>query len=453
MLVNLPDNAHAGKKLAFYLGARASFREEHNNKGRSFRDARAILTALIGDAPAYIPVIESGRATPLQQGVIKDARFQHIKMWWQLALEGVPQGDKAEARVLYRATKDLWTGLRVYNKENYKPRTRVLRGYIQNAIRGCRNNPKYDAHNLDCFTDAGGGVLNYTKPAGRISETFLAAHRWLKVHSKDYAESSPEIEAVREAIHTAKQRAYLRLYWTPDITKIIADTPYEDLPDPNENFTTYTEVDGPGKITVTPPKVAFTAVDRDETTYVYKDFGAGHFTNLTHLIAHEITTKDDNAGISFWHISDVLGDDFDLLVNSDVITWRYFRNGANNRYIVQEAVAGDSSNSDFFEYATDEKLWPEIVKDNAVGSFGDVTVEMFNDVDRTSSVDVLNILLRQVFNPRYLSVASSFNSSSSGFDITGYLENYDLQEPVAAAMPLINSGLINNGLTGGRLVN
>jgi hypothetical protein len=76
-----------------------------------------------------------------------------------------------------------------------------------------------------------------------------------------------------------------------------------------EDFTTYTEVDGGADITVAASSLTLDNLERDETAYVYKDFGSGYWSgdfdirckvNLSSVVQaswiNVLTLTDDNSG-------------------------------------------------------------------------------------------------------------------------------------------------------------
>jgi hypothetical protein len=62
------------------------------------------------------------------------------------------------------------------------------------------------------------------------------------------------------------------------------------------DFTTFTEVDAPTKVTVAAAAITLASGDRDEDYYVTLGMDTGHFTNFTHWVDVNITAQTDNDG-------------------------------------------------------------------------------------------------------------------------------------------------------------
>ena len=79
-----------------------------------------------------------------------------------------------------------------------------------------------------------------------------------------------------------------------------------------EDFLTYNETDGPGKVTVAANTITLTNGDRDEDYYVTRDLGVGNITNFTHWVDVNVTalTNDGNSSLWAWAISNA-DDDID----------------------------------------------------------------------------------------------------------------------------------------------
>lgn len=78
-----------------------------------------------------------------------------------------------------------------------------------------------------------------------------------------------------------------------------------------EDLTTFTEVDPSSAVTITSTKVSWASLEsRDSVTYVYKDYGAGYFTDFTHKMTFS-TQAGTNATFSgamvFWGITNQVG--------------------------------------------------------------------------------------------------------------------------------------------------
>ena len=76
------------------------------------------------------------------------------------------------------------------------------------------------------------------------------------------------------------------------------------------DFTTYTETDGAGKVTVAATQITLTNGDRDEDYYVTKDFGTDYFGDFTHWVDVNVTNLTDDPASAFvcWGMADSAAD-------------------------------------------------------------------------------------------------------------------------------------------------
>lgn len=84
-----------------------------------------------------------------------------------------------------------------------------------------------------------------------------------------------------------------------------------------EDFTTYTEVEENNHITVDGDGEGLTLVGRrDETCYIYKDYGAGYFGDFEHLVTVKVYTSSgsNTRGANCWAMTNDLGDEKGLRV-------------------------------------------------------------------------------------------------------------------------------------------
>ena len=76
-----------------------------------------------------------------------------------------------------------------------------------------------------------------------------------------------------------------------------------------ENLSTYTETDPNSKITISgtgSEKVSYSALSKQESAYVYKDFGANHFDALDVDFEGYVNSDSQNWGLSATAISNTI---------------------------------------------------------------------------------------------------------------------------------------------------
>lgn len=189
-----------------------------------------------------------------------------------------------------------------------------------------------------------------------------------------------------------------------------------------EDFTTYTETDPEGKVTVTSTKISFANPETRFNTYnVYADKTAGHFGNFDHLITVFVSSHTTNAYNGFWAVGNNVGD--------------------------AKTLQDNTSGAAFYDYAPDVTLY---VEDFSNAAYFDgyaftlstvyycriervsttLTVKIYSDSGRTTLLDTLTTTCAST-TYRYVYGFLGYNSGSGGGFATGYSENLDLQESAA----------------------
>lgn len=210
-----------------------------------------------------------------------------------------------------------------------------------------------------------------------------------------------------------------------------------------EDFTTYTETDPLGVLTVTAGKVTMTAQPRSGAgeSRVFKDFTASHFSgDFEHLLEVQVDS-DSSSGLSaFWSLANTV-DDWNALLGSGPLLC-FHSNTTDGIFTVREKKAGETSSLDSSTGTNpDTRYYCEIERDESIGSFGQLSVRIYSDSGRTTLVDTISVTLKEAMDFRLLFVAHSFVGGSG--TTTGFVENLDLQEggditltPDAAALSL-----------------
>jgi len=167
-----------------------------------------------------------------------------------------------------------------------------------------------------------------------------------------------------------------------------------------ENLTTYIEVDSGSDITVTAPSASFVAMPREVVSYVYKDFGAGYFTDFDIDFEFQITAMSTTGVASIFSVSNTIGTFQDQITAGDGL--RVVAYGNTNNFQIQirdeNIVAGD-----VYTYGgTSTPLLYCTVKRNGTT----FTLDVYSDSGRTSLLDTLTITC-ETGAKRYLSVAQA----------------------------------------------
>lgn len=200
-----------------------------------------------------------------------------------------------------------------------------------------------------------------------------------------------------------------------------------------EDFTTYTKVDPNSRLTVIPTRVTCTNIIRNESTFLYKDRGAGHFNgDFSHKFAIQLTAHSslDSPYFIPWMLSNSVGSWGTSLASSDFLTVGITYTGAerdielycryNNGTTIEVTDLGNALAIGITYYCT-------ISRTGAV-----VTLRVYTDSGRTSLLYTLTATLAGVTAFRYIYGMASrgdatYNPTAS---ISGYCENLDLGETV-----------------------
>ena len=194
-----------------------------------------------------------------------------------------------------------------------------------------------------------------------------------------------------------------------------------------ENFTGYTETDGPGKVTVTANTITLTNGDRDEDYYVTKDFGASYFGNFTHWVDVNVTalTNDGNSSLWAWAISNADDDIDDIdIAGGDAISV-IASHFTSTKYRVQlysldsgTPVIVDSSAS----IAVGTKTYWAISRTGTTGTVEIYSTDSLRRAGGAGDIDTISgTVVGTAF--RYVYGIASRNNGLTGKDISGTVSN------------------------------
>ena len=202
-------------------------------------------------------------------------------------------------------------------------------------------------------------------------------------------------------------------------------------PDGREDFTTYNETDGPGKVTVTPYVITLTNGDRDEDYYVTRDVGVGAITDFTHWVDVNVTAITANASSSMtpWAISNADDDLNDIdIASGDAIFLFAGQVTSDTHYIIRiydlnggTLVSRDISSA----IAVNAESFLSISRSSTT-----LTVEIYSTAAlRTAGaggdVDTITgVVVGTAF--RYVYGLGSYNNAVFGRDISGTVSNLRL---------------------------
>lgn len=195
-----------------------------------------------------------------------------------------------------------------------------------------------------------------------------------------------------------------------------------------EDFTTYTEVDPNGRLTVTASKADVVNAERDEDVYLYKDKGADHFDALD--ILFEIYVGSASAASSFGGMA----------ISNTVGTMAQFATtdmscpgsgGVDYLYLMRGAFVA----TDYYNCSQDTLYYCTLAR--AAGN-NTATLKIYSDASRTDLLDTLAVAGFSTTKFRYCYGMANYNSGAATYYHTGYVQDLDLQEaaPPPGAMPM-----------------
>lgn len=200
------------------------------------------------------------------------------------------------------------------------------------------------------------------------------------------------------------------------------------------DFTTGTENDPSSKITVTSTKVDWAALPTADAANVYKDYTADHFGgNYEHLWENYLNSSTTNGdGAVNWGLTNLTdlkfgsADDYHaVLVSDEGSFWCFLREHSGSVY--QDYDTGLS-------YGT--LYYMKTKRDEAVGTYGTLYNYVYSDSGRTTLVASQTITLHENANFRYLYGLAA--KGSAGGTLTGYTQNFDIQEGASSSIKTVN---------------
>jgi len=202
-----------------------------------------------------------------------------------------------------------------------------------------------------------------------------------------------------------------------------------------ENFSSYTEVDEGTNVTVATNKVSWVDLDRDETSYLYKDKGANYFDgDFTHQFECQCSGRDaGNPLFAYWVLANDIGN-LKTLVDAavDYIEFHYRYDDTNGNlfhlYVVQGGVG---ITYDTYDGPTDNTTYYiTIERDDDGGANGTGQIKAYIRTGSHSGtlVDTLSAdcAAGEQNDYRYIYALCSYDTASAGEDASGYTERLDL---------------------------
>lgn len=190
---------------------------------------------------------------------------------------------------------------------------------------------------------------------------------------------------------------------------------------PYEDFSTYTEVDEDGDITVTPSKCDVASIRRDALSYVRDDKGANHFTDFEHLVTiYNALGPISYPSCGLWALSNG-SSTIQAMLDADEGLVLWISGSAPDAYHTIKDLTND--NEDSYAYAGAKLLYCTIDRTSTT-----LTAKLYSDAERTDLIDTIFLTCGTLAYRYVFGVASRQAVSNPDWNITGYSENLDLQE-------------------------
>jgi hypothetical protein len=202
-----------------------------------------------------------------------------------------------------------------------------------------------------------------------------------------------------------------------------------------EDFTTYTEVD------IAADRIQKTAnhVDhyskRNETTYLYKDYGADHFGDFTHKIKAKAQAADTASLGHAWLLANHLGDRKALEdANRTLVTLYFYKSSTDLGVYLRERYGSTSyHDGNTGGFGLTDWVYAKIVKSGT-----SLTAYLYSDSSYSTLVDTLVLTLHANHTFKYLYGCDTYNSGSVE-GMTVDIENFDIGEVTYVPYPHISS--------------
>jgi hypothetical protein len=218
----------------------------------------------------------------------------------------------------------------------------------------------------------------------------------------------------------------------------------------NEDFTTYTEVDPNSRLTVTADTITSSGLTRNEDAYAYDDKGVNFFDgDFTHSFEHRHDSASDIANFTgVWMLSNIIddvkgiatasGDALVILTRNDPINGltlflREYNGGVSTQDSTGAIIGG----------RLDETLYYEVSRDESIGTFGELKLEIYTDSTKSTLLDTLTVTLTQKQDFRYVFPIVSWNDGfTNKFDGTVSNLNLDPISSIKTPLPILKNRIL-----------
>ena len=217
-----------------------------------------------------------------------------------------------------------------------------------------------------------------------------------------------------------------------DLNTIVQNFDLQETIETYEDFRDYTVVNPNGTMTPHATSIEFDDVARDESAYVYKDFGASYFSgDLEHLLEASNDAYSGNVPRCYiWGLADSV-DDFGGIdaASGDFVGAAIDNLSGTYRFRLDQCDAGTLT-SDTGNITESTLYYLRAVRSNTADT---AYLYIYSDSDRTTLVDTLSVALSAAGEAafRYFYAASTYDTSTAARLLDGLVRNVNLQEDVS----------------------
>jgi len=191
-----------------------------------------------------------------------------------------------------------------------------------------------------------------------------------------------------------------------------------------QDFTTYTEFDPDGCLTVAPTIITAVDLDRNNTAYLYKDFGIDHFNAAWQ---HELKTTCDYrllktapwtlAGI--WAVANTIEDQRAWqLATAEAISLYWRHDGSNILLVLRDWKTTHNDNHNYGNARVIFTSYPILERTSETA----LEARLYSDAARTVLTDTLAIAITSGDRHRYAFPMVSFDDTTGSQDYCGTSE-------------------------------
>lgn len=191
-----------------------------------------------------------------------------------------------------------------------------------------------------------------------------------------------------------------------------------------QDFTTYTETDAAGRLTVAANGITIASLDNDEGSYVYKDFTASYFSaDFDFSFRISVTLGTGVEAAHLFAVANAVNDVSAIVAGSGDALYATWSDGtlsiseSNGGSVSSQSLAGLSLNTPYFV---------RISRDETVGTFGALYAYVYTDAQYTELVGKITLNLTKKTDFRYLYAFSGVSTGGGGVAFSGSLTYLDL---------------------------